>query len=94
MIENVGGEAGLTGPHSPYALPGRMLISFLGGKDGGLPAGLAEFTNDGKFIRNARHAQGSPLRLRRGHQARPATAWSRRASRSRTTTRSRWPRWT
>ena len=28
-----------------------MLISFLGGKDGGLPAGLAEFTNDGKFIR-------------------------------------------
>ena len=44
-------KTGLTGPHSPYALPGRMLISFLGGKDGGLPAGLAEFTNDGKFIR-------------------------------------------
>jgi selenium-binding protein 1 len=43
---------GLTGPHSPYALPGRMLISFLGGRDGGVPAGLAEFTNDGKFIRN------------------------------------------
>lgn len=42
---------GLSGPHSPYALPGRMLISFLGGKDGGVPAGLAEFTNDGKFIR-------------------------------------------
>jgi selenium-binding protein 1 len=44
-------KTGLTGPHSPYALPGRMLISFLGGKDGGLPAGLAEFDNDGKFIR-------------------------------------------
>jgi selenium-binding protein 1 len=42
---------GLTGPHSPYAIPGRMLISFLGGKDGGLPAGLAEFANDGTFIR-------------------------------------------
>jgi selenium-binding protein 1 len=44
-------KSGLTGPHSPYALPGRMLISFLGGKDGGLPAGLAEFRNDGTFIR-------------------------------------------
>ena len=44
-------KTGFTGPHSPYALPGRMLISFLGGKDGGLPAGLAEFNNDGTFIR-------------------------------------------
>lgn len=39
------------GPHSPYALPGRMLLSFLSGKDGGLPAGLAEFSNDGKLVR-------------------------------------------
>src|SRR5438270_716201 len=44
-------KTGLTGPHSPYALPGRMMLSFLGGKDGGLPAGLAEFDNDGTFIR-------------------------------------------
>ncbi|MGH7224532.1 MAG: selenium-binding protein SBP56-related protein, partial [Gemmataceae bacterium] len=44
-------QTGLTGPHSPYALPDRMLISFLGGKDGGIPAGFAEFANDGKFIR-------------------------------------------
>src|SRR5260370_8965523 len=28
-----------------------MLLYFLSAKDGGLPAGLAEFTNDGKFIR-------------------------------------------
>src|SRR5439155_7408286 len=28
-------ESGLTGPHSPYALPGRMLLSFLGVKDDG-----------------------------------------------------------
>ncbi|MGH7170680.1 MAG: selenium-binding protein SBP56-related protein [Gemmataceae bacterium] len=42
---------GFTGPHSPYAIPGRMLISFLGGKDGGVSAGLAEFGNDGHFIR-------------------------------------------
>src|SRR3954465_1094712 len=33
-------KTNLTGPHSPYALPGRMLISYLGGKGGGLPAGL------------------------------------------------------
>lgn len=51
VLEDIPAQAGLTGPHSPYALPGRMLISFLGGKDGGLPAGLAEFTNDGQFIR-------------------------------------------
>jgi selenium-binding protein 1 len=42
-------ESGLTGPHSPYALPGRMLISFLGNKDGDLPAGMAIFLNDGTF---------------------------------------------
>src|SRR5438445_5780380 len=51
VLEDIPGKAGLTGPHSPYALPGRMLLSFLGGKDGGLPAGLAEFTNDGEFVR-------------------------------------------
>ncbi len=51
VLEDVPGKTGLTGPHSPYALPGRMLLSFLGGKDGGLPAGLAEFTNEGEFVR-------------------------------------------
>lgn len=50
-LEDVAEKTGLTGPHSPYALPGRMIFSFLGGKDGGLPTGLAEYTNDGKFIR-------------------------------------------
>jgi methanethiol oxidase len=51
VLEDIPGTVGLTGPHSPYALPGRMLISFLSGKDGGLPAGLAEFRNDGEYIR-------------------------------------------
>lgn len=50
-LENPGAQAGFASPHSPYALPGRMLISFLSAKDGGLPTGLAEFTNDGQFIR-------------------------------------------
>jgi selenium-binding protein 1 len=51
VLKDVPQKTGLAGPHSPYALPGRMLLSFLSGKDGGLPAGLAEFKNDGTFIR-------------------------------------------
>jgi selenium-binding protein 1 len=60
VIEDVPAKTGFTGPHSPYALPGRMLFSFLGGKDGGLPAGLAEFTNDGTFIRKFDLPAGAP----------------------------------
>jgi len=45
-------DTGLVGPHTFYPLPGRMLISALSnGKDGGGRTGLAEYTNDGKFIR-------------------------------------------
>ncbi len=51
VLEDVAQKTGLSGPHSPYALPGRMLLSFLGAQDGGLPAGLAEFNNDGTFLR-------------------------------------------
>lgn len=51
VLDSVPHDTGLAGPHSPYALPGRMLLSFLAAGDGGLPAGLAEFTNDGRFIR-------------------------------------------
>jgi selenium-binding protein 1 len=53
-------KTGFTGPHSPYALPGRMLISYLGGKEGGLPAGLAEFNNDGTFIRTLDQPRDAP----------------------------------
>jgi selenium-binding protein 1 len=60
VLEDIPGQTGLAGPHSPYALPGRMLLSFLSGKDGGLPAGLAEFTNDGKFIRRLDLPQDAP----------------------------------
>src|SRR6266404_6788369 len=51
VLEDIPGKTGLTGPHSPYALPGRMLLSFLAGKGGGLPAGLAEYTNEGEVVR-------------------------------------------
>ena len=43
---------GLVGPHTFYALPGRMLISALSNaKDNGGKTGLAEYSNDGRFIR-------------------------------------------
>jgi selenium-binding protein 1 len=60
VMENAGGAAELGAPHTAYALPGRMLISFLGSSKGGLPAGLAEFTNDGKFIRKLALPNDSP----------------------------------
>lgn len=51
VLEDVGKKVGLASPHTAYALPGRMLISFLSSKEGRLPTGLAEFTNDGTLIR-------------------------------------------
>jgi selenium-binding protein 1 len=51
VIDDVSDKTGFAGPHSPYALPGRMLLSFLSNKSGGLPAGLAEYRNDGTFLR-------------------------------------------
>src|ERR1043166_4693841 len=60
VLDNPGAQAGFASPHSPYALPGRMLLSFLSAKDGGLPTGLAEFTNDGKFIRKIAFPADAP----------------------------------
>lgn len=60
VLENIPTTAGLSGPHSPYALPGRMLLSFLAAQDGGLPAGLAEFTNEGQFIRRFEMPKDAP----------------------------------
>ncbi len=60
VLEDVPELTGLSGPHTYYALPGRMLIAFLGAEDGGLPAGLAEFTNDGKFIRRIDQPEEAP----------------------------------
>jgi selenium-binding protein 1 len=60
VLDDVPRVAGLSGPHTYYALPGRMLISFLGSAEGGLPAGLAEFTNDGQFIRRIEQPGDAP----------------------------------
>lgn len=59
-LDDIVAKTGLASPHSAYALPDRMLISFLSGKDGKLPTGLAEFTNDGKFIRAFPFTDQSP----------------------------------
>jgi selenium-binding protein 1 len=53
-------QTGLSSPHTAYALPDRMLISFLSGKDGALPTGFAEFNNDGTFIRSYPFTSASP----------------------------------
>lgn len=50
VLEEPGAKAGFASPHTPYALPGRMMLSFLSAKDGGLPAGLAVFRNDGTLV--------------------------------------------
>jgi selenium-binding protein 1 len=49
-IDNVAGLTGLSGPHTPYAIPGRILVSMASGPDGTGAGGIAEFTNDGRFI--------------------------------------------
>jgi selenium-binding protein 1 len=59
-LEDIPKTAALTGPHTYYALPGRMLLSFLGSAEGGIPAGMAEFTNDGKFIRRIDNPDDAP----------------------------------
>lgn len=59
-IENFAELTGLSGPHTSYAIPGRMLIASLGAADGGLPAGIAEFTNDGIYVRTIRFDAATP----------------------------------
>ena len=49
-IDDVPQLTGLSCPHTPYAIPGRMLISMASGPDGSGPGGLAEFTNEGPFV--------------------------------------------
>lgn len=52
VIEDAPKATGLSAPHTFYAIPGRMLITFTSSANGTIPGGLAEFTNDGKFIRS------------------------------------------
>ena len=49
-IDDVAKVTGLSGPHTPYAIPGRILVSMASGPDGTGHGGISEFTNDGDFI--------------------------------------------
>lgn len=53
-VEDVPKLTGLSGPHTPYAIPGRMLVSMASGPDGTGAGGIAEFTNDGEFVASHR----------------------------------------
>lgn len=47
----VGKSGGVVGPHTSYALPGRMILTGLSNnKDHGGRTGLVEYSNDGKYI--------------------------------------------
>ena len=59
-IDDITATTGLHGPHTYYALPGRMLITFLSSADGNPPGGLAEFTNDGQLIRTWKNPATAP----------------------------------
>src|SRR5260221_6432069 len=48
-IDDVAKVTGLSGPHTPYAIPGRILVSMASGTDWTGPGGMSEFTNDGDF---------------------------------------------
>ena len=51
-IKTFAKDTGLVGPHTFYALPGRMLISALSNaKDSSGVTGLAEYGNDGRYLR-------------------------------------------
>jgi methanethiol oxidase len=51
---------GVVGPHTFYALPGRMLITGLSNsKDFGGRTGIAEFANDGGFVRTSWMPEGA-----------------------------------
>jgi selenium-binding protein 1 len=59
-IDDITAVTGLHGPHTYYALPGRMLLTFLSSADGNPPGGIAEFTNDGELIRVWKNPKGAP----------------------------------
>ena len=47
----VSASGGLVGPHTTYALPGRMMVTALSNsKDNGGRTGMAEYTNEGKYL--------------------------------------------
>jgi selenium-binding protein 1 len=61
VTDFVAKTGGVVGPHTFYALPGRMLITGLSnGEDFGGRTGIAEFANDGGFVRTVWMPDGAP----------------------------------
>jgi selenium-binding protein 1 len=50
---------GIVGPHTFYALPGRMLITGLSSTDGSGKTGFVEYNNSGEFIRTVWMPEGA-----------------------------------
>jgi selenium-binding protein 1 len=60
MTDFVETTGGLVGPHTFYAIPGRMLITALSNaKNWGGKTGFAEFNNDGDFVRTVWLPEGA-----------------------------------
>ncbi|GAB4256530.1 MAG: selenium-binding protein SBP56-related protein [Methylomicrobium sp.] len=63
ITDFVAKSGGVVGPHTTYALPGRMMITGLSNnKDHGGRTALVEYTNDGKYIATHWHPTDSDLR--------------------------------
>jgi selenium-binding protein 1 len=43
-------SGGVAGPHTNYALPGRMLLTGLSNRNGTGPTAMVEYTNDGEYV--------------------------------------------
>ncbi len=56
FVEKTGG---VVGPHTFYALPGRMLITGLSNTDGSGKTGFVEYNNKGKYIRTVWMPEGA-----------------------------------
>ena len=69
VLDNIPEVSGLSGPHSYYALPGRMLISFLGSSAGGLPAGHGRVHQRRQVHPPHRAPEQGTLRIRRGRSS-------------------------
>jgi selenium-binding protein 1 len=62
-IADFASRTGLVGPHTFYALPGRMLIGALSNtKDGGGVTGMALYNNKGEFIRKYAIPAGAAMK--------------------------------
>ena len=94
VLENIPELSGLSGPHSYYALPGRMLISFLGSAERRPAGGPGRVHQRRQVHPPDRAAREGALWLRRGHQAVAEPHGNAAASRRCATTRSRWRTWT